>query len=248
MMTAWRGARTPTPGGMFMNPLRRHKHAILLAALLVAVLVESFSHRQGLGPVISDLVIVTMLLLVFLIVFTRRVNRLVAFLAWATVVVVDGAHYLLPGDPEAPLHVIYHSAMLLLVGYATLVILRNIFEHRIIRVDDVLGAMCGYLLAAVAWSNLFMLIEMFVPGSFSVSPGFGAGSDTWHGRMAVLHYVSLGALTSLGSGAVMPVRPPATLLTTLEAVFGQFYLAVVVAELAGARLSQAQQRHSSPPA
>src|SRR5215471_7646573 len=230
---------------MSMHLLRRHKHAILLAALIVVALVESFSHRLVLGPVLSDLIIVTVLLLVFLIVFNRRVNRLVAFLAWAAVVVVHGARYLLPGDSEAPLQLIYHSATLLLLGFATLVILRNIFEQRVVRVDDVLGAVCGYLLAAGAWSNLFMLIEMFVPGSFSVGPGFGAGGDTWHGRIAVLHYVSLGALTSLGSGAVVPVHPPATILTTLEAVFGQFYIAVVVAQLVGARLSRAIERDRS---
>src|SRR5215510_15148750 len=156
-----------------MNSLRKYKHAILLAALLCVALIESFSHRRVLGPVLSDLAIVTMLLLVFLIVFNRRVTRLVAFLAWAAVVVVHGAHYLLPGASEAPLQLLYHSAALLLVGFATLVILRNIFEHHVVRVDDVLGAVCGYLLAAVAWSNLFMLIEIFSPGSFSAGPGFG---------------------------------------------------------------------------
>ena len=228
-----------------MNPLRRHKYAILLAALIVATLVESFSHRQVLGPVLSDLVIVTILLLVFLIVFNRRVNRLVAFLAWAAVVVAQGSPYLLPGDSEAPLRLLYHSATLLLVGYATLVILRNIFEQRVVRVDDVLGAVCGYLLAAGAWSNLFMLIEIFLPGSFSVGPGFGAEGGTWYGRIAVLNYVSFGSLTSLGSGAVVPIRSPATILTTLEAVFGQFYIAVVVAQLVGARLSQASRRNGS---
>src|SRR5215475_11923273 len=194
---------------MSMNPLRRHKHAILLAALIFVALVESFSHRQVLGPVLSDVAIVTMLLLVFLIVLNRWVNRLVAFLAWVSVVVVHGAHYLLPSDSEAPLRLIYHSATLLLLGFATLVILRNIFEQRVVRVDDVLGAVCGYQLAAGAWSNLFMLIEIFVPGSFSVGPGFGAGGDTWYGRIAVMHYVSLGSLTSLGSGEVVPVQPPA---------------------------------------
>jgi len=231
-----------------MNLLRRHKHAILLAALIVVVLVESFSHWQVLGPVLSDLAIVTMLLLVSLIVFVRWVNRLVAFIACGTVVVVDWAHYMLPSYPEATLQLIYHSTVLLMVGFATLVILGNIFEQRVVRVDDVLGAVCGYLLAAIAWSNLFMLIEMFAPGSFSLGLGIGAGGDTWPGRIAVLHYVSLGALTGLGSGAVVPVRPPVTILTTLEAVFGQFYIAIVVARLVGARLSQAPQRQSSPQA
>jgi hypothetical protein len=231
-----------------MNTLRKHKHAVLLVALVWVGIMESFSHRRMLGPVLSDLVGGTILLLVFLIVFNRRVNRLIAFMAWATVVVVDWAHYMLPSSPEAPLRLIHHSAVLLLAGFATLVILRNIFEQRVVRVDDVLGAVCGYLLAAGAWSNLFMPIEMFSPGSFSVGPGFGASLDTWYGRIAVLNYVSLGSLTSVGSGAVVPVRPPATILTTLEAVFGQFYIAVVVAQLVGARLSQASQRTSPPQA
>jgi hypothetical protein len=210
-------------------------------------LVESFSHRQLLGPVVSDLAVSTTELLIFLIVFDRRVNRLVAFIAFATAVASAWAHYVLPPSyPQIALRLIYHSALLLLLGFATIVILRNIFAQRVVRSDDVLGAVCGYLVAAAAWSNLFMLIEIFVPGSFSLGQGFGAGLDSWHGRTAVLNYVSLGSLTGVGSGEVVSVRPPATVLTTLEAVFGQFYIAVVVAQLVGARLSQALQRNRSP--
>ena len=80
-----------------------------------------------------------------------------------------------------------------------------------------------------------MLTEIFVPGSYSMSQRFDAWLDSWHGRTAVLNYVSLGSLTGVGSGAVVPVRPPATVLTTLERVFGQFYIAIVVAQLVGAK-------------
>jgi len=229
-----------------MNSLKRRGYAILLAALVWVALIESFSHRRLLGPVLSDLVITTTMLLVFLIVFDRWVNRLVAFIALATAVVASWSHYLLPSSAELWLRLIYHSAALLLTGFAALMMLRNIFRQRVVRADDVLGAVCGYLIAAGAWSNLFMLIEIFLPGSFSVGPGFGAGMDTWHGRIAVLSYVSLGSLTSVGSGAVVPVQPPATILTPLEAVFGQFYIAVVVAQLVSARLAQASQRNGSP--
>ena len=153
-----------------MNSLNAHKHAILLAALLWMVLVQSFSHRDVLGPVFSDLTLGIMMLLVFLIVFHRRMNRLVASIALVTAVVANLAHYALPGFAELPLRLIHHSAELLLVGFATLVILLNIFEQQVVRIDDVLGAVCGYLLASVAWSNIFMLIEIFLPGSFSVGP------------------------------------------------------------------------------
>jgi len=226
--------------------LRSHKHAILLAAIVGVCLVESFSHRLLLGTLASDLAISTTELLVLLIVFDRNVNRLVAIMALATAVASGWAHYVLPLNyPQEQLRLIYHSAKLLLFGFATIVILRNIFEQRVVRSDDVLGAVCGYLLAAGAWSNLFMLIEIVVPGSFSVGQAFVAGFDSWNGRTAVLNYVSLGSLTGVGSGEVVPIRPPATVLTTLEAVFGQFYIAIVVAQLVGAKLSQVPQRDSS---
>ena len=227
--------------------IRSHKYAILLALIVAVALVESFSHRLLLGLVVSDLAISTTAILVLLIVFDRRVNRLVGLIALATSVAANWAHYVLPPSyPEVPLRLINHSALLVLFGYATIVILRNIFEQRVVRTDEVLGAVCGYLLAAGAWSNLFMLIEIFEPGSFSVGQGFGIGLDSWQGRIAVLNYLSLGALTSLGSGQVVPVLPPATMLTNLEAVFGQFYIAIVVAQLVGARLSQTPPRNSSP--
>ena len=149
-----------------MNSLKRHKHAVLLIALICVGLIQSFSHREVLGPpVLSDLIIAVVMLLIFLIVFHRRVNRLVACIALATAFLADWAHYVLPGSAELPLRLIYHSAALVLVGFATLVILRNIFEQHVVRIDDMLGAVCGYLLASVAWSNIFMLIEIFLPGS-----------------------------------------------------------------------------------
>ena len=225
-----------------MNTLRKHKYAILLAALLCVTLVQSFSQRL-LRPVLSDLAMLTAMLLVVLIVFERRADRLVAFIALVTATAAVVVAYVLSGSySQLPLRVINHSAKLLLIGLATFVILRNIFAQRVVGADDVLGAVCGYLLAAGAWSNLFLLIESFLPGSFSVSPGFSAGLDTWDTRIAVLNNVSLGSLTSVGSSAAVAVRPPATILVPLEAMFGQFYIAVVVAQLVGARLSQEPAR------
>jgi hypothetical protein len=82
----------------------------------VVTLVESFSHRRLLGPFVSDLAISTTDLLVLLIVFDRRVH-LVAFIAFAAAVAANWAHDVLPLNyPEALLRLIYHSAMLLLLG------------------------------------------------------------------------------------------------------------------------------------
>ena len=57
----------------------------------------------------------------------------------------------------------------------------------------------------------------------------------------MFNYFSLVTLTTMGYGDVTPVRAPATIFATLEAVFGQFYIAVLVAQLVGLRLAQALQ-------
>jgi hypothetical protein len=220
-----------------VNTLRRHKYAILLAALFGVALIDSFSHRL-LPPLASDLFIMTTTVLVFLIVFERRADRMVAFVAVVIAAATTAAHYVLSeGYADLPLRVSNRGAKFVLIGFATFVILRNIFAKHEVRPDDVFGAMCGYLLAAGAWADIFLLLESFLPGSFRVIPGFSAGLDTWDGRVAVLTNVSLASLTSIGSSAAVAVRPPATILVPLEAMFGQFYIAVVVAQLVGARLS-----------
>ena len=131
--------------------LHRHKYAILLAALFGWSVVESFGHRLLLGPVASDLAISAVQLLAFLIIFDRRVNRVVAFIALAAAVASEWAHYVLPPSySQEPLRLVNHCAQIVLLGYATIVMLRNIFEQRVVHSDDVLGAVCGYLLAAWA--------------------------------------------------------------------------------------------------
>src|SRR5262245_19956701 len=105
-----------------------------------------------------------MLLLVFLIVFEKRADRLVAIIMLSTAIAASAAHFVLfDSSPQLSLRVINHGAKLLLIGFATFEILRNIFSQRVVRGDYVLGAACGYLLAAGACADLFLLIESFLP-------------------------------------------------------------------------------------
>jgi hypothetical protein len=57
--------------------------------------------------------------------------------------------------------------------------------------------------------------------------------------MALFSYFSVVTLTTMGYGDITPLRPPADVLAMLEAIFGQFYIAVVVAQMVGLRLAQA---------
>ena len=169
-----------------METLRRRKYAILLAVQVCMVLIEAFPHRLLLGPFVSELLLSATLLLVFLIVFDRHVNRMLAFSALIIALAARWAYFAMPDSRQIPLEEIYYVALLLLEGFAAFIILRNIFQQPLVRTDDVLGAVCGYLLAAGAWARIFALTEVLSPGSFSLSIGFEGTLDTWHGRLAVL--------------------------------------------------------------
>ena len=67
----------------------------------------------------------------------------------------------------------------------------------------------------------------------------------WYERESLFTYFSLSTLTTIGYGDVTPVAPAARSAAVLQGVFGQFYLAVVVAQLVGSKLAEARARDDS---
>jgi Ion channel len=219
-----------------VTALRRHKYLLLLLTLVGILLVQSsWPSTAPARHVLAPLSMLASLL----VVFTRRLERAVALTMTVVAIAVNWLRFLPAGEEYRVLAAVaYHGLRLVVPGFAVAVILRNIFAEDITG-DQVVGTVCGYLLAAAMWAHAYALIEMWVPGSFNMSPELRAGLSDEHGREALFYYFSLVTLTTMGYGDVSPVRAPATGLVTLEAVFGQFYIAVVVAQLVGLRLAQA---------
>jgi hypothetical protein len=90
---------------------------------------------------------------------------------------------------------------------------------------------CGYLFLGLAWAVLYVLIEEFRPGSFEISPKLVTGGEVVRPLPNVLTYFSFVTLTTVGYGDISPVSPATRTLAWMEAVTGQFYLAVIVAGL-----------------
>jgi hypothetical protein len=101
--------------------------------------------------------------------------------------------------------------------------------------NRLVGAICVFLLLGIIWSLAYSLVELAVPGSFS---GFGAGEDP--GSETSWLYFSFVTLTTLGYGDITPESATARTLAFLQAVVGQFYIAVLVAGLVSAYISEKQ--------
>jgi voltage-gated potassium channel len=217
----------------------QHKYFMLLLTLVGVLVWESSARRAVLGRVASDVSVTLVALAVFLVVFKGWRQRTVALVAAGLSTALNWSRYLpVPEGYRMPQTVAHHALMVVFLAFAVAVILTNIFESEGITGDEVLGTVCGYLLAAGMWANAYVVTETLVPGSFSPSPELKVFFSA-HGRAALLNYFSLVTLTTMGYGDITPARTPATVLAVLEAVFGQFYIAVVVAQLVGMRMTQA---------
>jgi voltage-gated potassium channel len=221
-----------------MTWLQRHKYLLLVATLVGLYLGQSTAHRLAGGRVFSDILAALISLAVLLVVFEHRRDRIMALAVAIVVISSSLARYLPFAETyQAPLTIVHYLLLTVFLGYAVAVILGNIFEKSAVGADDVLGAVSGYLIAGFAWSNLYALTDSLAPDSFTLAPAFVPLLSDWHGRTAVFNYFSIVTLTTMGYGDITPTRAPATSFAMLEAVFGQFYIAVVVAQLVSARMT-----------
>src|SRR5262249_35277968 len=104
--------------------------------------------------------------------------------------------------------------------------------------DSVFGSICGYLLLGMAWGVLYSMLDTVWPGSFAVGDRLAEHVETGDSRIQLFTYYSFITLTTVGYGDVTPLSTPARTCAWLEALTGQFYLAVLVAGLVGALLSK----------
>lgn len=224
---------------MDLKRLVRHRYLLLLV-VLIAGLVLQMGHVPN--AYVRESALSVALVLVFLIVFDRRAYRTVSLIAGLAVIVSLWVLRLLPGVPRHALEMVVHVGAVLFLGFAVGVILRHLFERRAVSIDDILGTICGYLLAAIAWANLYSAIELSSPGAFEMIGPIRSLLANWYERESLFTYFSLSTLTTIGYGDVTPVAPAARSAAVLQGVFGQFYLAVVVAQLVGSKLAEARAR------
>lgn len=101
------------------------------------------------------------------------------------------------------------------------------------------GVVCIYLLLGMIWAILYVFLNTISPGAFS-----GVESGAPAAQLPNLIYYSFVTMTTLGYGDITPLKPTAGTLAYLEAVFGQFYVAVVVAELVAMHIGQREVAES----
>ena len=210
-----------------MKWLRQRKHRLLLAALVLALLLQPVATAN------IEIVGYFVLLAVFLTVFERRNEQLIA-VALALPAITFNLLGQFGTDAWRHFNLLaYHSLVLLFMAFAVATILLDIFGSTRIQLDHVIGAFSGFILAALAWGNLYLLIYLIAPEAFRVEPTHLDQLRDQQMRRFLFDHLSFASLTTLDHDGLTPLAPFVRTLQWFEALFGQFYFAVFIGQLVG---------------
>lgn len=139
----------------------------------------------------------------------------VAFVAGRTIAAAVDVPFLLPASS---------IAWLIAVALAVVATARYAFRAESVDAEHVCAALDVYLLVGLIFGVGYALLDAVWPSSF----GAPAESD-----LSIMRgiYFSFVTLATLGYGDIVPTSDVSRGIVILEAVIGQFYLAVVVARL-----------------
>ena len=112
------------------------------------------------------------------------------------------------------------------------VVLIDVMRPEEVTADKMLGAVCGYILVAYAFAIVFAVVEALQPNSLR----------TENSDFQSMLYYSIVTISTLGYGDIVPLSGPARALASLEAVIGQFYIAIIVARLVSLHQAGVQGR------
>jgi voltage-gated potassium channel Kch len=115
-------------------------------------------------------------------------------------------------------------------------ILAFVLRQKTLTLDSIFATIAAYLLVAGLFTQIYMCLLTWNPASFSLPVDIA--TRPLHLLHSDMTYFSLVTLATVGYGDIQPVTSTARMLAMIQAVTGQFYIAVVVAIFVGTYASQ----------
>jgi Ion channel len=231
-------AATARRPGQGWEALRRPgQFTILLAAILGFLLVPAFFMNYKFTGLLANVFLSVVLLSVLYVFPSRRELTFACILAVPTL----AGRWLLGYHDNPVLMVAVMLCWVVFLGLTALVILRQVLGATRVTNDTISGAVCGYLLLGIIFAFLYAVIGLLYPGSFITAEGLikpELGRSYYQREINNLIYYSFVTLATLGYGDIAPASAPARALAMIEAVAGQFYVAILIARLVSIRYSR----------
>ena len=218
----------------------RGNYGLLLIMVLVVIGLSPFAHGVTWARWLLPLAfLVTMGSALLACGLKRRNFVLMLLLGLASIALSGAGQAVGHGLSHAGGDALRFLFLLLVTGTIFLDVLKN----RQVAMNAVFGACCVYLLMGLTWSSFYSVLEWAYPGSFKLDPASvtTTGAD-WGSVNSQLTYFSLVTLATVGYGDIIPESRPARVLSALEGLIGQLFLAVIIARLVALEIVDRLQR------
>jgi voltage-gated potassium channel len=220
----------------------RWRYLVLLGTLLLLLVVQPVSFGLSTSPQWIDALLVLVTVALLLSFCADKHKRLVAIAFGLPIGLLLLGGHMLADQARHTVVMIAHGLAVAFYAWAAVLIIASLLRRHALSLDTVFGAICGYLLLGMAWGVLYSMLDTGWPGSFEVGDRLAEEVKTGDSRIPLFTYYSFITLTTVGYGDVTPVSAPARTCAWLEALTGQFYMAVLVAGLVGALLATKSDR------
>ena len=202
---------------------------ILLILILLMLILAPFLGAWVSTKILVDFFITAILLALVYAIKSNRSQMIIGIILALPLVLTIWASYFVEIISFGLMTLTFSA---LFFGYGAANILNLISKKKEVTRETILAAVVAYLLIALMWAFLYMLLEKLAPGSFSF-PEAASRSELKH-----FQYFSFVTITTLGYGDIAPLTDKASALAMLEALIGQIYLVVLVAWLVGMHVSR----------
>jgi voltage-gated potassium channel len=108
-------------------------------------------------------------------------------------------------------------------------IARYVLISRKVTEDTLFAAIVAYILFALVFSQLYSGLALFIPQAFHFPEYFLPADGVYPDYQYM--YFSFCTMTTVGYGDITPSHPLIQILAAIQAVMGQFYVAMIVAWL-----------------
>ena len=213
----------------YIRKLRNIRFSVLLILILLMLVLTPFLHEFVQIRVLMDVFLTVIFILIITTIRVKRSETIVFSILVLPLLISTWSEYFVEVKTISLLTRIFGA---LFFAYAALNILRIIAKSEKVTRETIYAAVVAYLLIALMWAFLYMILEMAAPGSFSF-PDKGYRQETMR-----FEYFSFVTITTLGYGDITPLSDKASALALIEALVGQIYLVVLVAWLVGMHVSR----------
>ena len=203
----------------------RFRVAYCLASLVLLAVALPFIEELR-GAALIQAALMTMVLLSAVVAVGDRGIRLT--LALLLVVPALFARWASYYRPDLVPTGVFDGIGMLFLGFVVVQLLRFIFLAPRVDSEVLCAGVAIYLMVGLFWNLAYGLVDRLVPDSFvfTTGPTTDRSMDGFQGL-----YFSFVTLSTVGYGDIIPVSKVARMLAMVEAVFGMFYVTLLIARL-----------------